>query len=415
MNDGSGADEAAAQARWLASPDGQQARTRAIEARRAAGGDALRASSSLRSALDISPGHIAAALEQAELAALAERRHGIDADRLLLTRDGLEAATRPIVADYRAHLLTRAGARRVVDLTGGLGFDTAAFLRAGLQVTCVERDPVVATYLRHNCPEAHVVHDDATADSVLPELLATLDETDVVFVDPARRDPAAGRDALTARARPERDPDRWSPPWTWVRAIAHPRVAAKVAPGFSPPPNWSARWISVERTVVECAVYSWEVEPGEQAAVVVHDDEVVAEVLADPRPGPITDAVGSWLHEVDPAVIRADAVGALSHSEGLAWLGPGTTWLTGDHPSPHAALRSHRVLADLSGNDRQARHELSDLAITSASVKCRDARETPRDVLRSLRLTEGAGHAIVVTSVGGHQRRILVEPAQRRT
>lgn len=411
-------DERRERAIWLASPAGGSAIEAAAVARREAGGDALRASTLLRGAAGLTPDRAAAALEQAELAETAASRHGITEPGLLFTRDGLEAATRPTVADRRARALVRDGAERVVDLTGGLGFDTAAFLRAGLHVVSVERDPVIVTLLRHNCPGATIIEADATEPGVVAALLAGLAPADVVFVDPARRDPAGPRDGRTARARPERDPERWSPAWSWVEAIGHPRVMAKVAPSFTPPHGWSAEWVSVDRTVVECAVRSWPAGAAQRTAVVIGPDgsdvEVSANAQAHDAGPPTVSAIGPWLHELDPAVVQADAVGALARSEGLAWLGSGSTWLTGDHPSDHPALRSHEVIADLPANDRQARRQLATLGITAASVKCRDASATPREELRALGLREGTGHAVVVTHLGGRRHRVLVGPAQPR-
>lgn len=414
MDDAPGHDERRERAVWLASPAGRSAISAAVDARGQARGDALRAATLLRSTVEVSPDHLAAALEQAELAEVAALRHGIDGPDLLFTRDGLEAATRPMVADRRAQAFTRAGARRILDLTGGLGFDTAAFLRAGLQVTSVERDPVIAIFLRHNCPDATVVAADATDPEVLASLLRGLEPTDIVFVDPARRDPSAARDSRTGRARPERDPERWSPPWSWVHAIAHPRVAAKVAPSFTPPSGWYAEWVSVDRTVVECTVRSWPAGVADRRAVVLGADGTAVEIRADHDDPPMAEAIGSWLHELDPAVVQAGAAGALARSESLTWLGPGTTWLTGDHASVHPALRSHEVLADLPANDRQARRLLADRGIANASVKTKDVSVAPRDALRALRLQEGPSPVIVITSVGGRQRRVLAGPAQPR-
>ncbi|MCF8543458.1 MAG: hypothetical protein K9G24_10295, partial [Candidatus Nanopelagicales bacterium] len=265
----------AARMEWLVSSAGLQVRDRAREVWQEAGGDPLRASTALRTSApqgsgeDLTSEQAAEILLQAELSALATARHGIADDHLLFTRDGLEAATRPVVADHRAALLRTSGATRVLDLTGGLGLDSAAFLRAGLRVTAVERDEATATLLAHNCPTATVIHGDATDPDLLAELLRDLGPADVVFADPARRDPNAARDSRTARARPERDPERWSPPWSFVASIPHPRVAAKVSPSFPAPAPWCAEWVSVDRTVVECAVYSWPViEPHHRAIVV---------------------------------------------------------------------------------------------------------------------------------------------------
>jgi hypothetical protein len=305
----------------------------------------------------------------------------------------------------------------VLDLTAGLGFDTAAFLRIGLHVIAVERDPVIATYLPHNCPAVTVIVADATSPTALTPLLGELAPDDVVFVDPARRDPTGPRQAETGRARPERDPERWSPPWSWVAAIPHPRVAAKVAPGFSPPPgrDWQAQWVSVDRTVVECALYSWNAVGSSRSAVIVTDDGLVS-VLTDPAAEQtVAQAIDMWLHEVDPAVMQSGGADTLARDQRMARLDPRSTWMTGDAPATHAALRSHRVVSVLHGPAREQRRRLQDLGITRATVKCRDVTATPAAVLRQLGIKEGNQHAIVLTFHAGRPVTVVVEPGVRST
>jgi len=402
-------------AHWLASPAGQDACVAAERVWSDAAGDPLRAGSALRASTALSPAEAAAALEQAALRQQARERHGIDADTgLLLTRDGLEAATRPRVARHRAELVRASGAARVLDLTGGLGLDTAAFLAAGLSVTAVERDPVVAAFLAHNCPAAQVVRADATDPAVLAGLLADLGPADVVFVDPARRDPSAPRDLGTARARPERDPELWSPPWSWVAALPHARIAAKAAPAFAAPDGWQAQWVSVDRTVVECAVYSWPVADADRSAVIVTDDRV-AVIAADAIPAAIAPAIGGWLHEVDPAVLRAGALPALAAAEGMQGLGPESSWLTGESPADHPALRSFRVVERLQGSAREQRARLRAVGVSRASIKCRDVRAQPGQVLRDLGLAEGPDAVVILTRLDGTAITVLAERYQARS
>lgn len=406
-------DSPGALARWLGSAAGTAARQAAGASLTEAADDPLRAAALLRGSTGLTTAQASAALEQATLIRLADRRAmtTVDTGDLLLTRDGLEAGTRPAVAAHRAEVIRASGATRVLDLTGGLGFDTRAFIDAGLAVTAVERDPVIAAFLAHNCPEATVVHADVIGAEVLDELLTSIAETDVVFVDPARRDPAAARDATTARARPERDPDRWSPPWSWVQSIDHPRVAVKVAPGFRPPPSWQAQWVSVDRTVVECALYSWPATRASHSAVLVRDDAVVDVVPAGPAL-PITQSVEAWLIEPDPALAAADAIGSLPDAAGLSRLGDGSSWLTGPVSPTHPGLRGYRVLSELHGSARQRRRQLDELGITRATVKSRDSRISPAQVLASLGIPEGLEHVIIVTRIGGRTVTLVTEPVQ---
>lgn len=389
---------------WLSGPEGTDAIATAARVL-AEHRDPLAAGTELRRKLpDLDPARARAALAQAELRRLAHDRYQIT-EPLLLTREGLEQATRPAVAARRASTLVAGGVHRVIDLTAGLGFDTRAFLAAGLVVTAVERDATTAALLAANAPGAEVMVADAL--DVLPGLLATLSPTDVVFVDPARRQAGGSRDA-TGRAHPERDPERWAPPWSAVVAIPHPRVAAKVAPGLTPPDGWQAEWVSVHRTVVECSLASWPVRAADRVATVLRDGRctTLAAVPAHEQPVP----PGSWLHEPDPAIIRAGAVDALAE-HGLHRIDDVGTWLTSDGPAEVAiadAVQSYRVLTDLSGSPTHQRRTLDTMNVTGLTVLSREAGAAPATVLRELRRREGAGHAIVIARCGGQLRRWLV-------
>ena len=176
---------------------------------------------------------------------------------LLLTRDGLEQGTRPDVADRRARMFAAAGARRVLDLTAGLGFDTAAFLAAGLARDGRRARSRGGEVPRPQLPGRHGRGRRRHRRRRSRRTAGPPRPTDIVFVDPARRDPAGPRDAASARSRPERDPERWSPPWSYVavdRPSAHRRQGR---PRLRPPHGWEAQWVSVDRTVVECSLASW--------------------------------------------------------------------------------------------------------------------------------------------------------------
>jgi hypothetical protein len=406
-----------AMAHWLASPDAGAALGAAARAAASHPGDPLAAAAALRRQLPaLEPGQASAALEQAQLRHLAHERYGLTGD-LLLTRDGLEQATRPAVATRRARLIARSGAGHVLDLTAGLGLDAMAFVDAGLSVTAIERDPATAAFLAHNCPAARVLCADATDPALLATLLAELGPADVVFVDPARRDPAGPRDAASGRALPERDPARWSPPWPFVQGIPHDRVLAKVAPGFSPPAGWHAEWTSVDRTLLECAVYSWPAFTAPRRAVLLtHGSLTVIEPDPAAAPLPVADHSATWLHEPDPAVVRAGALTALAALDpGIVRFDDDSTWLTSDQPSAGPAARSFHINAELTGSPRQQRRQLADLGVRRATVKSRDVDVSPRAVLRELGLAEGPEHVLVLTRRAGRVVTLLTEPSAARS
>ena len=405
MTDG---DQQGATARWLCSPEAGPpiADARAMAARHP--NDPLATAADFRRAHPtLASERAAAVLEQAALAEMAGRRYGISGD-WRLTRDGLEAATRPDVARRRAGMVVASGATRVVDLTGGLGFDTRAFLDAGLEVTAVERDPITAAFLEFNCPGVLAIVADARDE--LPGLIARLAEGDVVFVDPARRDPAAARDARTGRARPERDPERWSPPWSFVAGIGHPRVLAKVAPGFRPPAAWWAEWIGVDRTVVECAVASWPMADGMRRAVsLAGDGEAVA--IARTDAAATTSTPLAWIHEPDPAVVQAGALDSLAVDLRLSRIDRASTWLTGPEPARTPLVRSYETLAVLSGSSRDQRRQVAALGLRRLTAKTRDVDVTPDKALRSLGVAEGPDAVLVLTRESGRLLSLLARPA----
>lgn len=397
-----GKTEAMTQADWLTSTDGKAA---IAAARRA--GEGLAATASLRRSLpDLSPEQVSAAMTQAALLRLAFERYGIEGD-WLLTRDGLEQATRPEVARLRARALAEAGVRHVIDATAGLGFDSAAFLTEGMQVSCIERDATTAVFLAHNLPGAEIIHGDA-AEVVGAQQLNKA----VVFVDPARRDHRRSADG--SRALPERDPEKWSPPWSWIQDVAaRTRVCAKVAPGFNAPPGWQSTWTSVDASVVDCFVTSWPLSSSDARAVVIRQGLATAIDVDSNARLSVSSTVRRFVHEPDPAVIRAGGIDSLgSVYPGLMRLDEQGTWLTSDDPCESPLWRSYEVIAELASDRKQRRRALAEHAVTKATVKTRDVDIDPRQALRDLGLVEGSGPTIVMCRGGDRVRTLLTRPRQ---
>ena len=258
-----------------------------------------------------------------------EARWGTSASELLLTEDGISQATRPAVARYRAEFIaSKFGANaHVLDLTCGLGFDAREFARYGLRVTGVEIDSEIAEYAQHNLNEFGVtVHCADAADFAIPE------DVDVVFVDPARRDPNAAKDVLGNTKRIF-DPSHWSPSWEKINEIAsaHP-LFAKVAPGIDKAElaDWDARWISSDGDLVECFLTS--AGSGIRAAVLLDSaSNLNVEILGDETTK--TQALGSFLVVPDPALIRASALDAVASLCNGGLVNEHIAWLTSDDPS----------------------------------------------------------------------------------
>ena len=402
-------------ASWLASPDGCLAAITAAEARRAHPLDPSAAAQAFqRVAPTLTPGQRAAALSQAELRDAAAHKYEIEAGSLLLTRDGLEQATRPEVSRVRLQLMGLQPGSAVVDGTAGLGFDARAFIEAGMHVTAVERDPATAALLRVNAPGAKVIDADITDARVLDPLVAALGPSGVLFLDPARRD--GRRSADGRRAHPERDPQRWSPPWSFVlQAAQRIRVAVKVAPGFSPdhlPPGWCAAWIGTRHGPAEACLLNWAALPAARRACFV-DGEHVDYVDADDAGTAAIAAEVRWLHEPAQVVVQAELVDALARRCEIERLAPDSHWLASPSPvdpsrSGHL-LASFRILDRLPGNPKAMRAALRDHGIENATIKSRGSRLDARQWRERLRLPEGPSATLAILESTGAVQAYLVE------
>jgi SAM-dependent methyltransferase len=307
---------------WLQSPEGQAV------IRSARGySDPLTAIPALRKQFsEISRELISLAFSQAQMQHRLEARWGQSAAELLLTEDGISQATRPVVAQYRAKFIaSKFGANaHVLDLTCGLGFDAREFARYGLRVTGVEIDSEIAKYARHNLMQFGVeVHCADANEFVIPN------DVDVIFVDPARRDPSAAKDSMGNTKRIF-NPSQWSPSWEKINdfATTHP-VLAKVAPGIdkSDLADWDARWISSGGDLVECFLSS--AGAGIRAAVLLDSESGSSiEILGDETTK--TQALGGYLVVPDPALIRASALDAVASLCNGGLVNEHIAWLTSD-------------------------------------------------------------------------------------
>jgi len=326
-------------------------------------------------------------LQQAELANRAERSWGSVAPTAwLLTRDGLEQGTHPRVADLRAAHIAATGATRVIDLTAGLGFDTAACLRAGLEVISVERDEQIAAYCEANNPRATVVC--TTAEEFLSK--HSLEDTDVLLVDPARR--STTRNAQGTRALPERDPQQWSPPMHEVEQWAtHAAVALKAAPSFAGLPHGSVQWVALHRTIVESAWYSWELPEGSQSAAIV-TEHTTEEFAQCPTPLAHVDRVreNETLLEVNPAVARAHAWTDYAQLAQFS-----SEWLVAPAGFSHVSWgRSYRTLAD-SVSRSAVPALLREHSVTRAAIKTGATADDP-DRLRQQWKIADDDHVVLI-------------------
>ena len=403
---------------WLTGPSAVPVITRAqhLSSPAPGGSGTLATAAAMRSAFpDLSSEQCAAALTQASLRTLASERYGIEGARFL-TRDGLEQATRPVIACRRAGIIAASGCAQVVDLTGGLGFDAGAFVSAGLDVTVVERSPQTACLLAANVPAARLVLGDATDASILAEATHGLGPGDVIFIDPARRDPSGRRTFDGSRAQSERDPERWSPPWSFVISLARQhRICVKTTPSFPPenvPTGWHGEWTSLAGNSIEACLWSWRVFDAPRRAVrIVSATSDVAEFEGTGMvSGRNVEDVGGWLHEVDPSIVKAGLLADIAAVFGAWHLDPGSTWLSSDHPVTSPFIRNFAVIEALPSDPKSLRLALRERGVGALTIKGRSTGIDPEALRKSLAL-DGPNTATIVIAVSQRRRvTLLVAP-----
>lgn len=354
----------------------------------------------------LDPQLVSAVLTQLDLRRHAQTKFGDTARHMLLTRAGLEQATRMRVAALRAQRFVEAGMKHVVDMGCGIGADSLAFAMLGLQVTAIDADSdavaCCATNLRA-FTDSEVLHGDLRdlGDAQLKALGA-----DSLFLDPARRD-GSGR---------KQNPQDWSPPWSYIEQLWDWPYAkcVKVAPGIKHqllPEDACAQWVSVDGALVEAAIWSPQLSPagsGRQALVL---DKTGAHQLTDKQidraNAPLctapTGTLQRYLAEPDAAVIRAGLVNQLCTDLGGALIDPKIAYITTDERPASPFATGYEVLETTTMKLKQVQRALQRLNVGRVEVKKRGADIDPAIWQRKLNgQGEHSGVVFLTQSAGTH-------------
>lgn len=369
------------------------------------------------------PGLVAAALTQQRLRARAQSKFGPFASQMLFTPEGLEQATRLVVAAHHAKRYLQAQVHRVADLGCGIGGESVALAGLDLPVLAVEQDEATAALATVNLmpfPHAQV----RCADAFSLDLAA--EQVDAVLADPARR----------RHGRRVHDPEQWEPPLSRVLALREQvaAVGVKVSPGLAHqviPTDCHAQWVSVDGDVVEAGLWFGPLAPegpGRSALVIQQapGQDASAHVLQDPDcHGPAAapaqaqavsspQDLGPYLLEPDGAAIRAGLVAHLAQQAEAQPVGDKIAYLTGRSPAPaglQAFLRSWRVREVLPLHLKSLRARARERGLGRLDIKKRGVEVSPDQLRSSLRLAGGPGgpsETWVLTRVGQARKGLVL-------
>ena len=355
------------------------------------------------------PELVAAVLTQVSLRRAAFDKFGVAAAGMYFTPSGLEQATHPVVA---AHRVARSGpgeGRSCLDLGCGIGSDLTAFARAGFDVTGVEADDVTAALAAANLealglPGRVTVGAAETAD---------LEPFDLVFADPARR-------RGTTRIF---DPRAFSPSWDLVLHLLtpaavdghRPAAVVKLGPGLDHalvPADAEAEWVSLQGQLKEVALRSPATGSARRRATLL-DAEGRAAFLTDEdatQEAPPVAAVGSYVYEPDPAVVRAHLVSVVVEVVEGWLLDPHIAYISSDRRVSTTFARGFRVVEALPFKEKQLRAALRARNIGALTIKKRGVGVTPEVLRRRLDLHGDEPATLILARTPRSATALLVEP-----
>ena len=366
--------------------------------------DVVKTVSALR-AKGYDAGLVAAVLSQAKLRSRGKAKFGTFADKMLLTEDGLEQASRLQVAALHAGRFRDAGINRVADLGCGIGTEAMAMAAIGLDVTAVELDEVTAACATYNLApfdNAFVIQADVTS--------IDLSDFDGLFFDPARRELGTGRGSTSRKF----DPAQFSPNFTWVLEQAKLKpTGIKLGPGHpheAIPSGCEAQWVSVNGDLVELGLWFGPLarQGVARSALLIKEGEAV-EIKSGKFEGsqaPVR-ALGKYLYEPDNAVVRSHLIAELAEELGLGLIAPEIAYLTSDEVVSSPWLRGFEILEEHSFDRKKLKARLRELGIGILEIKKRGSDVVPEVLRKELQLKGERAATLIVTRVGDSHRALI--------
>lgn len=342
------------------------------------------------------PALVAAAVTQNHLRGMAIAKFGDDAARMYFTHDALEQSTRASVSAHRARRLTASGSDRILDLSCGIGGDLIAFAKVGMEVRGVDIDPLRAAIAQANLDALELAGTVSCADATK----MSIDATETVFIDPARRD-AHGR-IFNAR--------NVVPAWEFITSLLTGRAVVKTMPGIAHhlvPEGVEAEWISDGGDLVEASLWGYPFARVDHRATLLPQNATLTE--SDDRHDILVAAPGDAIYEPDDAVIRAGLVTAVAAQVGGWLIDPHIAYVSSTTPMFTPYARTFRVVEELPYRHKALRAALVERNVGALTIKKRGVDLVPEKAIKAMRLRGAHSATIIMTRVQGEGRAYLVE------
>ncbi len=345
----------------------------------------------------LEPERVVAAWNQVALRRAARAKF-TRAGEMLLDRVGLEQASDEMVATHKAQRF--AGIGRVADLCCGIGGDTLALAERS-EVVAVDWSPVRAAMAEHNA----LVYGNKV-DTRSEDVVFFRPDADAAHIDPDRR-PAGRR---------RREPVFSSPDLEVLTEMVehYGDVAIKLSPGV----NFDSLGFDAEIELIshggECkqaVAWTGQFKQARRRATALPSGESVVAVGDAPAPWPAPRAPepGLILFEPDPAVIRANLVGAVAREHDLSPVDERIAYLLGERLVSTGLLTPFRVIDVIGFSLKKVRPWLAGHDVGRLEIKTRGFAARPEDIRRRLRPSGDRTAVLFLTRVGEKPLAILAE------
>jgi hypothetical protein len=366
---------------FLTSPNGQEARQTIVtdlsKSGKAADSLTLKWQSKLRAA-GYSTQEACLVIEQVCLEQLQGQREVFrDSADYLYLRDALEQCSTWRLAAHRARYLQglcqklSLSSDALVEVGCGIGGDSLELSRL-FKMEIYELDPTRASIAQHNLSQ----HPDRQFNLVAGDFLEISPERfqgRPLFIDPGRR-------KLDKSGQMKRifDPEQYQPPLSQLLSYGQQSqlLCIKAAPGLPDEAvedlECELEFVSHQRTCKEAVIWAYPGASGRKATILTSDDTFLeywqSEVESMTAP-----EVGRWIHEPDPAILRAHALGQLAQQIEAGLLQREIGYLVSENNPQHPACQSFEILEILPLNQAQirkacTRHEFGILEIKKRGV-----------------------------------------------